>query len=151
MSDRFNDLIESLATTLGLDNAQGLSSPVVLTIEDMPLTIAYDARSGGDDILLYASLGTVPEAQELTVYRAMLEGNLLWSATADATLGVNSATREGMIAYRLPMDKLDGEGLSKLIAHFSEVALGWRDFVSNAGRADQAADDASSGQPARFA
>lgn len=136
MSDAFNTLIDSLAKELGFDSSGELVSPVELTIDDLALTLAYDARSGEDDVLIYASLGTVALERELTVYRALLEGNLLWSATADATIGVNSATREALIAYRLPMRGIDGAGLARIVAHFSQVALGWREFVTAADQSD---------------
>ena len=135
MSHPFNQLIQALSNNLGLNSEINLQDPITLEIDDMPLTIAYDARSGGDDILLYASLGTVAENQELLVYRTMLEGNLMWSATADATLGVNSETREAMIAYRMPIAGLESDGLIHMLAYFSEVARTWRDFISSAGSA----------------
>ncbi|MFC4158893.1 CesT family type III secretion system chaperone [Chitinimonas lacunae] len=130
MSAAFNALIESLTRELGFESSEGLISPIELTIDDLPLTIAYDARSAGDDVLLYASLGTVPAERELEVYRALLEGNLLWSATADATIGVNSATREAMIAYRTPIAGLDGANLGRLIGYFGQIALEWRAFIA---------------------
>ena len=50
--------------------------------------------------------------------------------------GVNSATREAIMAYRLPLERLDGEKLSIMAAHFLAIAAVWRDFVVNAGEED---------------
>ena len=133
MSERFDQVLDELCKELGLDDAKGLASPVELVIDELPVTLASDHRASGDDLLMYASLGTVPERRELEVYRAILEGNLLWSATGDATIGVNSATREALIAYRMPLDGLNGEGLARMAGHFVEIAANWRDFVKASG------------------
>lgn len=138
MSDAFTGLMDSLAKHLGLEPDDSLESPVDMTIDDMVLTLAYDAKSGGDDLILYAELGQVPLEHELDVYRTLLEGNLLWSATADATIGVNSATREAMMAYKMPIEEVDGAGLATIAAQFIEIAKRWRDFITAAGEFDEA-------------
>ncbi len=130
MSEPFAALIAEMARFVGLEPAASLGSPVEFKVDGVALTLAYDDRSTGDDLLIHASLGTVPEAKEVEVYRVLLEANLFWSATADATIGVNSDTREAILAYRLPLAGMDGEMLAKICAHFLEVAGGWREFLT---------------------
>ncbi|MEO1525624.1 MAG: type III secretion system chaperone [Planctomycetota bacterium] len=105
-------------------------SPVEIVIEDFVLTFAEFNRTEKEELLMYASLGVVPEDRELEIYRGLLEANVLWSGTADATLGVNSATREVIIAYRVPMEGLTGEILTLTASYFSAVAMSWYAFVA---------------------
>ena len=130
MDEAFHELLQSLADHLDVPLPEGLGSPAEFTVDDMVLNLAYDDRSTGDDLIVSATLGVVPEASELEVYRVLLEANVFWSGTGDGTLGVNSATREVYLAYRMPIESLDGESLTKVCAHFLEYATGWRDFLS---------------------
>lgn len=143
MSEKFNGLIDSLSKHLGLEPDDTLESPVDLTVDDMVLTLTYDAVSGRDDIILSTSLGKVPEEHEVQVYRGLLEGNLFWSGTGDATIGVNSATREALLVFKTGIDGLDGNGLAGISSQFLEIAAAWREFVLSAGETGQGGEDMS--------
>ena len=136
MSASLKSLIHEFAKQFDLEADAAWDSPIEVTIDGVELTLAEYTRSGEDEVLIYANLGVVPEERELEVYRGLLEANVLWSGTADATIGVNSATREAIMAYRLPLERLDGEKLSVMVAHFLAIAELWRDFVVNAGEED---------------
>jgi hypothetical protein len=125
----FNELVRALADEVGVPLSGEIDSPLEFTIDGLPITLGRDLRGGVEDIVLYALLGTVPEGRELEVYRVLLEANVLWSATADGTLGVNSATREVMICYRRPVEGLDGQSGAALLGAFTEVAENWRNFM----------------------
>lgn len=141
----FTRLIRDLIAEIGLPPAGEVASPVELTVDDFTLVLSTDARSEGEDIVLYAGLGTVPAARELEVYRVLLEANLLWSGTGNATLGVNSATREAMLCHRLPIAELTGGTLAALCGRFIEIARGWRNAIESAAEADGAASASAQG------
>ncbi len=134
MSEQFSALMADMARFVGLEATESMDSPVEFQVDGLPLTLTYDDRGTGNNLLIHADLGTVPEDKELEVYRVFLEANLFWSATADATLGVNSDTREAILAYQFPLEGVDGEMLAKICAHFLEVASAWRDFLKNTKR-----------------
>lgn len=144
MNGQYAALIEAFARDVGLDLAGEVPSPADITIDGERITLAYDDRTQGDDLVMYASLGIVPQESELAVYRGLLEGNLLWSATADATIGVNSQTREAMIAYKRPIAGMTAETLANAVILFVELAKQWRAFVQGeaAGSASAAGDGA---------
>lgn len=130
MAPSFKTLMVEFAKHLEIEVDDTWESPVEIVIEDFVLTFAEFNRTEKEELLMYASLGVVPEDRELEIYRGLLEANVLWSGTADATLGVNSATREVIIAYRVPMEGLTGEILTLTASYFSAVAMSWYAFVA---------------------
>ncbi len=137
MSTAFTQLLEDLCRHLQISPVRSLESPVELVLDDLPLTLSLDRRGGDEEILIHAVLGTVPAARELEVYRVLLEANLFWSATADATLGVNADTREAILAYRFPVGDLTGAALAELCAGFHQVAHHWAAFIAATAEEDE--------------
>jgi hypothetical protein len=127
----FESLIGALSRAAGLSLDWEPVSPVEIAIDDMPVVISLDRRSGSDSVVLYSPLGEVPQARELEVYRVLLEANVMWSATGDATLAVNSATREALLCYRSPLEGLEPDNFVAMVAAFVELARGWRDYVAS--------------------
>ena len=130
MSSPFSALIAELATFVKASPEQALDSPVEFDIDGTVITLHLDSNSGQDEIILSASLGVIEEKAELKTYRVLLEGNLFWSATNDATIGVNSETREAFITFKCPMSQLNGEALAQLMAHFLQIVLPWKELIA---------------------
>lgn len=126
----FEALIAALARTLGLDLGQAPESPVDVTVDGVPITITGEVSGTDEFIILYAPIGVVDHQNELPVYRMLLEANLLWSATANATIGVNSTTREALICYRAPASGLDEDSFPDLFTGFYDVAANWRHILA---------------------
>jgi hypothetical protein len=126
----FASLIGALSANAGLGLDWKPVSPVEIAIDEMPVVISLDRRSGSDSVVLYSRLGEVPLQRELEVYRVLLEANVMWSATRDATLAVNSATREALLCYRSPIEGLEPDNFVAMVAAFVELARGWRDYVT---------------------
>ena len=149
MAASFKTLMVEFAKHIGYEADDAWESPLEITIDDVVITFDEYGRAGVDELLLFADLGKVEESKELETYRALLDANLLWSGTADATIGVNSDTRHVIIAYRIPMESLDGESLALMASYFVAVVAVWKayiegdqleepDFISDAGSADNA-------------
>ncbi len=134
MTLRFETLMESMLFCMGMQVDRDLVSPLELEVSGIHLTLHYDNRSLREDLIITADLGLVPPEAELEAYRAFLEGNLLWSGTADATIGVNSDTREALMAYRTSLEDLDGKSLAELCLFLLDVAGEWRGFLLELGR-----------------
>jgi hypothetical protein len=132
MVETFDGLMRALAREAGLKDDFEAASPLEFTIGDTAVVISLDRRGDADDIVLHSRLGIVPEARELDVYRVLLEANVMWSATGDATLGVNSATREALICYRYALKDLDAGAFAGLVGAFAELARNWRAFLAAA-------------------
>jgi hypothetical protein len=128
----FESLITGLAREAGVSLAGAVESPVEFRHEGFPVVISEDRRTGATEIIVHARLGEVPEARELEVYRVLLEANVLWSATSDATLGVNSETRQAILCYRTPLAGLEPKAFALMLGVFIEVATNWANFIEAA-------------------
>jgi hypothetical protein len=139
----FVELVRALSDEAGLQLSQEPMSPVEFSVDGVDVAISHEVRGEEHAIVLYSELGQVPEARELEVYRILLEANVMWSGTGDGTLGVNSATRQALICYRLTTKDLDGPGFVSVVSAFLELAGAWREFMV------AAAEEATSLQAAR--
>jgi len=128
--------MESLARHLGLPTDRSWNGPVDLYVDDFPVTLEPYDGPASEEIWIHMPLSVVPEEREVEIYRVLLEGNLFWSGTADATIGVNSQTREATLAYRMAIDGLDARRLTEVVAQFVEVAGAWRDYLTSSAPAD---------------
>lgn len=132
----FANLISALAQSLELNLTEAAESPVEITVDDLTITVSREVVADVEDIVLFSVIGTVEPRGELETYRLLLEANVLWSATAFATLGVNSATREVVICFRCKASETDEASFPNLVTSFAEIAGIWRHILSeqNAGR-----------------
>ena len=137
----FVEAMRALSDAAGLKVDGEFVSPVEFTVDGLDVVISLDQRTGPDSIVLHSGLGKVPAQRELEVYRILLEANMMWSGTGDATLAVNSATQDALLCYRmLPMKDLEGPGFVAGVSAFVELARGWRDFIVAAADEDVSAD-----------
>jgi len=135
----FVELMRALSAEAGLKVDWEPVSPVEFTVDGLDVVISLDRRTGEDSIVVHSQLGEVPAQRELEVYRILLEANVMWSGTGDATLAVNSATRQALLCYRMAMKDLDGPGFVAMVSAFVELARSWRDFIAVAGEESAAA------------
>lgn len=125
----FVELVRALSDEAGLQLSQEPVSPVEFSVDGVDVAISHEVRGEEHAIVLYSELGQVPEAREIEVYRILLEANVMWSGTGDGTIGVNSATRQALICYRLPTTDLDGPGFVSVVSAFLQLARAWREFM----------------------
>ncbi len=128
---KFTDLMTALTRDAGLAVTGSLESPLTFTVGEMAVTLSSETHFEVESIVFHADLGEVLPARELEIYRLLLEANVLWSATAFATLGVNSATRGVVLCYRCEAEALTGESLAAVLSAFIETATTWRAIVAD--------------------
>ncbi len=142
MSIQIDSLFVDFARCLGIEAPNPLVFPLKMRFDD--IIVAFEQRSDRPNFLLiHTSLGIVPIEHESTLYRAFLEANLFWSGTADATIGVNSATREAIIAYSFDFREIKGESLLMLVEQFTLLTELWLRFIESPPEAKQIKDMAS--------
>lgn len=128
----FAELVRALGKEAGFELSQEPVSPVRFKVGGVGVVISRERREGQDSIVLHSELGEVPAEREVEVYRVLLEANLMWSGTGEATIGVNSATRQAVVCYRLETKDLEGPAFVAVVAAFVQLAGGWREVVAAA-------------------
>lgn len=129
MSTTLHTLFDALARSLSLNLPSPLQFPLELTLNDIAIAIEHEEHIPGS-LVIHRSLGVIPLSRETEISRVLLEANLFWSGTSDATIGVHSETRQAVIAYRFDYHAIEAEGLSALIEQFSAVSEVWRQFIT---------------------
>lgn len=97
-------------------------------------------------VILFATIGTVPEQGRESFYADMLQANLFWQQTGGATLALEKSSHAAVLAYEQPLDGLDQAGFQGLIKQFLDVAEDWQSRlrdVSAGERPDSGHDDPS--------
>ena len=130
MNEQYTTLMKDLAAVFNVPSDFFLDSPCVIGNERLNIVMDYNTASTHDDLCLYSTLGTMTDAHELALCRLLLDANYLWDATEGGTLGVDSHTGNIILAYRLPLDMLDGATLAELLEAFEETALAWSGLIA---------------------
>jgi hypothetical protein len=132
MSTNLHTLFDELARSMSMHLPSPLEFPLQLNLGDVAIAIEHDEAMPGT-LVVYRSLGVVALSRETEISRALLEANLFWSGTGDATIGVNSETREAVIAYRVDYREMKVEGLAALVEQFAVLSEVWRRFIEEPG------------------
>lgn len=130
MNEQYMALMKDLAAHLGAADDFFLDSPCTIGNDRLKITLEYDASSTHDDLCLHSSIGSMSGTHELALCRLLLDANYLWDATEGGTIGVDSHTGDIILAYKLPLDLLDGGTLAELLEAFEETALVWSALIA---------------------
>jgi len=131
-TQQFQTVLEDLGGQLGL-------GPLHFA-DDYSCSLTFDGRIGVDidynadteEATLFSALGPVPDDRRAAFAEEALEANLFWQGTGGATLGVDAASGQAVLAMRFPTDGLDSRELRERIERLVDVASDWRDRIESA-------------------
>jgi hypothetical protein len=128
-SERYAQLVEDLCRTVGLADAAHVLRTRSIEVEGFDVRLEHFEN---DLEALYANFhyGAVTAGRTLTVFRLMLEANLLIYAQDQAQLGLDTDTGGIVLVLRVPMTPdVDGAVLADLLAHYAEHGRYWRQNI----------------------
>jgi Tir chaperone protein (CesT) family len=125
-ADKYVYLVEALCQTVGLPDVNHVLE--MRSIEVQGFDVRLDHFEGDENaIYLNFEYGAVSAGRTLTVFRLMLEANLLIYAQDQAQLGLDAETGCIVLVVRVEMtDDLDGEILADLLSHYAEHGCYWQ-------------------------
>lgn len=125
----FKMLLEGLAAELGLPPASDLPGRRILTLSDFEVRFNY-GEGDPEAFHIHFDFGISTAGRTLTVYRLMLEANLLVYAQDQAQMGVDNATGAIVLLVRVSLlEQVDVQWLSDTLLHYVEHGHYWRDKV----------------------
>lgn len=128
-SERYGELIRELCMAVGLADAEHVLQTRSIEVEGFDVRLEY-FENDLEAIYLNFHYGTVTAGRTLTVFRLMLEANLLIYAQDQAQLGLDTDTGGIVLILRVPMTPdVDGEMLADLLAHYAEHGHYWRQNI----------------------
>ncbi|WP_246793425.1 CesT family type III secretion system chaperone [Burkholderia perseverans] len=125
-SDRYTWLIEDLCAVIDLPDVQNVLTTRAIEVEGFDVRLDY---FDNDIDAMYANFhyGAVTAGRTLTIFRLMLEANLLVYAQDQAQMGIDTDTGNVVLILRIPFDSgVDGAELADLLAHYAEHGRYWR-------------------------
>ncbi len=115
--------LAALAVDIGVD-AQVLAAREELVINGLPVGLSRVERAGGDAIQAACKIGPLPQQPSVALLRLLLQANMLGAATGGATLGLQHAADDIVLASVHPLDTPPA-ALARACRTLMEVAAIW--------------------------
>ncbi|MBY8606262.1 MAG: CesT family type III secretion system chaperone [Burkholderia sp.] len=125
----YTALVGELCAAVGLPDVDHILQTRSIEVEGFDVRLDYFDNDPG---ALYVNFhyGTVTAGRTLTIFRLMLEANLLIYAQDQAQLGMDSDTGGIVLIVRVPFaDDVTGETLADLLSHYAEHGRYWRQNI----------------------
>lgn len=122
------ELLDGLASNLGLDSLAVIDGEAAVDIDDMPVLIA---EAQDDALLLSGLVGDPPPEGCAEFCNLMLEANATLFDTAACTLACNPESGAYMLLKRLDKAPLDPESFAKELAAFADALADWRESLDS--------------------
>jgi hypothetical protein len=133
--ERYTQLVEELCAATGLPDSRWVLETRTIEVEGFTVMLEHVSNDPGA-LYLQFDYGITTSGRTLTLFRLMLESNLLVYAQDQAQFGLNPDTGGSLLMVRVPMDDdIDGTWLAETLVHYTEHGRYWRDQMSNAGEA----------------
>ncbi|WP_175865847.1 CesT family type III secretion system chaperone [Burkholderia cepacia] len=127
--DIYTGLIGELCAAVGLPDVDHILQTRSIEVEGFDVRLDHFVNDQG---ALYVNFhyGTVTAGRTLTIFRLMLEANLLIYAQDQAQLGMDGDTGGIVLIVRVPFaDDVTGETLADLLSHYAEHGRYWRQNI----------------------
>jgi hypothetical protein len=131
-SDLYATLIGELCAAVGLPDADHVLETRSIEVEGFDVRLDHFDT---DSEALYVTFqyGAVSAGRALTVFRLMLEANLLIYAQDQAQLGMDTDSGCVVLIVRVAFsDDLDGETLADMLSHYADHGRYWRQNIVEA-------------------
>ncbi|RKP44575.1 molecular chaperone Tir [Trinickia fusca] len=142
--ERYVAVVREVCLVVGLPDAEHVLQTRTLEVEGFDVRMDHFEN---DPHAMYVNFhyGTVTAGRTLTVFRLMLEANLLIYAQDQAQLGLDSDTGGMVLILRLPLTPdVNGDVVADLFTHYAEHGRYWRQNVIDAN--DQMFEGIASGE-----
>jgi len=142
-AERYAELIDDLCAAVGLPDAEHVLDTRSIEVAGFDVRLDHYENDEG---ALYVNFdfGAVTAGRTATVFRLMLEANLLVYAQDQAQLGLDTDYGNAMLLIRIDMSAdLKGEALADLLAHYAEHGRYWQQNILEAN--DERFDGVASG------
>jgi len=124
----FNELVESFATSLGVEGVEIEGGAAAFEIDGMKVNIFNDAEAG--TVMVYGEIGQPASDDDRSFGPAMLKANHLFGGTGGATLCQNPETGEYAIFQAFPLSGLNAESLAEQVARIVDKTEHWRNILN---------------------
>jgi len=130
--ERYLELLAQLCEELDLPDVDAVIASRHVEVEGFHVLLIH-VENDPQAMYLQFDYGVTTAGRTLSIYRLMLESNLLVYAQDQAQLGLDPDTGSTQLIVRVPMtDDIDGLWLAETLAHYAEHGRYWRDHLLQA-------------------
>ncbi len=130
--ERYIGLVRALCVELDLPDADAVLAARRVEVEGFSVVVDHVSNDPGAMYLQF-DYGITTAGRTLSIFRLMLESNLLVYAQDQAQLGLDPDTGSTQLIVRISMtDDIDGPWLFETLTHYAEHGRYWRDHLLQA-------------------
>jgi len=127
--ERFSEVVRDVCRVVDLPDADYVIQTGLIEVEGFDVRMDHFANDV-DAMYVNFHFGTVTAGRTLTIFRLMLEANLLIYAQDQAQLGIDADSGGIILILRLPLTPdLDGVAVADLLSHYAEHGRYWRQNI----------------------
>jgi hypothetical protein len=128
---RLAELLHDLGQTIGLPDLRPDESGYVCLVMEEAHALQLQLNPHTGELTVFSSLGRLGSEHRATVNDHLLSANLFWQGTAGATIGVDPADHEVIIARQLLVDRLESQAFVAAIDDFAKLCDAWRSYLAD--------------------
>ncbi len=130
--ERYLDLLRELCGQLDLPDADAVIQSRRVEVEGFDVLLQH-FENDPSAMYIQFDYGITTAGRTLSIFRLMLESNVLVYAQDQAQLGLDPDTGSTQLIIRVPMsDDIDGPWLAETLTHYAEHGRYWRDHLLQA-------------------
>lgn len=141
----FSNLMRDFGQIIGLEGlVPNDDNECVLEIDNFIVTLS---GQGDDFLLIYSTVGTLPEKNREDLYARLLSGNYFFAETGGATLAVNPDGGDIQFLYGVNVKGMDAGALSRIMENYLDRLEHWSGVCKDGAKGRAAEDQPSSLRP----
>lgn len=130
--ERYLELLRALCVELDVPDANAVIERRRVEVEGFDVILLH-VENDPEAMYLQFDYGVTTAGRTLSIFRLMLESNVLVYAQDQAQLGLDPDTGSTQLIVRVPMtDDIDGAWLAETLTHYAEHGRYWRDHLLQA-------------------
>ena len=134
-------LLKELGETIGLPELSLDDKRYVCIVSDDGVVLNLDYFEDEDTLVMYTTVGEIPEDKRLELYEEMLKANFFWENTAGATLCLDPEVNLALLMANVTVADMDMPKLMQVLDHFTRLTWAWSDRIrAIAGQQPEAKD-----------
>ncbi len=140
--ENYRAALAALALEIGLD-ALALTAREELVVDGLAIALSWVKRAGGGAIQVACKIGPLPQQAPVALLRLLLQANTLGATTGGATLGLQHAADDIVLASVYPLET-PPVALARACRTLVEVAAIWSVALERAQIPDPSPDPSQS-------
>ena len=126
---RIQQLIQELGATIGLSELELDEKDFVCIVSEDGVVLNLDYFEDEDTLVMYTTVGEIPDDKRLQLYEEMLRANFFWETTAGATLCLDPEVNLALLMANITVGDMDLPQLTNVLEHFTKLSWAWSDRI----------------------